>query len=87
MLAEVAARLRRFEDAETLLARCLELAPSFAGARHNYAVVLHRQNKPVEALREIETLLALEPQQSRLQQSEGGDSRRIGEYQQSIEHL
>ena len=29
MLAEVAARLQRFEDAEVLLARCLELAPSF----------------------------------------------------------
>src|SRR5450755_2525224 len=46
MFAEVAARLRRFQDAETLLIRCLELAPSFAGARQNYAMVLHRQNKP-----------------------------------------
>ena len=44
MLAEVAARLGRYGDAETLLAHCLELAPGFAAARHNYAVVLHRQN-------------------------------------------
>ena len=46
MLAEVAARLGRYGDAENLLARCLELAPGFKAARHNYAVVLHRNNKP-----------------------------------------
>jgi cytochrome c-type biogenesis protein CcmH/NrfG len=39
MLAEVGARLGRFEDAEKLLRRCLELAPSFHAARHNYAIV------------------------------------------------
>ena len=33
-------------DAEHLLARCLELAPSFHAARQNYALVLHRGNKP-----------------------------------------
>jgi len=46
MLAEVAARLGRYEDAGTLLTRCLELAPSFTAARHHRAIVLHRQNKP-----------------------------------------
>ena len=46
MLAEVAARCGRNDDAEKLLERCLELAPGFAAARHNYAMVLHRQNKP-----------------------------------------
>jgi len=60
MFAEVAARLRRYKDAETLLERCLELAPSFTAARHNYAIVLHRQNKAEEALREVNTLLALD---------------------------
>src|SRR5262249_20431373 len=38
MFAEVAARLGRFGDAENLLRRCLELAPSFHAARHNYAL-------------------------------------------------
>ncbi len=61
MLAEVAARLARHEDAELLLARCLELAPGFHAARQNYALVLHRGNKPTEALVEIETLLAVDP--------------------------
>ena len=45
MLAEAGSRLGRYEDAENLLARCLELAPSFAAARHNYASILYRENK------------------------------------------
>ena len=61
MLAEVAARLRRYHDAENLLARCLELSPSFKEARHQYALVLHRQNKAAAALHEIDGLLAEEP--------------------------
>jgi predicted Zn-dependent protease len=85
MLAEVAARLRRFKDAETLLVRCLELAPSFSGARHNYAVVLHRQNRPVEALAEVEKLLAAEPHHPGYNNLKAAILVRIGEYQQSIE--
>lgn len=49
MLAEVAARLRRYIDAQTLLEHCLQLAPSFDAARHNYAVVLNRQGKAAAA--------------------------------------
>jgi len=85
MFAEVAARLRRFADAETLLVRCLELAPSFAGARHNYAIVLHRQNKPAAALHEIESLLALEPNNPGYNNLKAAILGRIGEFQQSIE--
>jgi tetratricopeptide (TPR) repeat protein len=58
MLAEVAARLGRHEDAEVLLARCLELAPDFHAARQNYALVLYRGNQPARALAEVEHLLA-----------------------------
>ena len=61
MLAEVAARLRRYADAQTLLERCLELAPSFDAARHNYATVLNRQGKATTALPQVEQLLAKEP--------------------------
>jgi tetratricopeptide (TPR) repeat protein len=58
MLGEVAARLGRHEDAEALLARCLELAPDFHAARQNYALVLYRGNQPARALAEIDQLLA-----------------------------
>ncbi len=61
MLAEVAGRLRRYRDAQDLLERCLELAPSFDAARHNYAIVLNRQAKQKEALPQIERLLAKDP--------------------------
>jgi predicted Zn-dependent protease len=61
MLAEVAGRLRRYKDAQELLERCLELAPSFDAARHNLAIVLNRQSKQKEALPYVEQLLAKEP--------------------------
>jgi predicted Zn-dependent protease len=52
------ARLRRYPDAQQLLERCLELAPSFHAARYNYAVVLNRQARAAEALAQIEPLAA-----------------------------
>jgi len=61
MLAEVAARIGRYEDAAHLLERCLELAPGFHAARQNYAMVLHRGNRPQEALAQVERLLAEDP--------------------------
>jgi len=61
MLAEVAARIGRYRDAEVLLARALELAPEFHAARANYVTVLHRQSKFGLALAEAERLIAAEP--------------------------
>ena len=61
MLAEVAGRLRRYRDAQELLERCLELAPGFDAARHNYAIVLNRQAKQKLALPQVERLLAKDP--------------------------
>jgi tetratricopeptide (TPR) repeat protein len=58
MLAEIAGRLRRYKEAQEILERCLELAPSFDAARHNYAIVLNRQAKQKEALPQVERLLA-----------------------------
>jgi tetratricopeptide (TPR) repeat protein len=84
MLAEVAGRLRRYQDAEHLLSRCLELAPSFAAARHNYAFVLHRQNKATEALVEIDQLLAMEPRQPSYRNLKAAILCSVGEYETSI---
>ncbi len=61
MLAELGTRLGRYSEAEALLERCLELAPSFSGARHNYAVVLYRRQKAAKALVQIDRLLAEDP--------------------------
>ena len=61
MLAEVAGRLGRYPDAETLLTRALELAPDFDAARANYVTVLHRQSKFTDAHIEADRLLASSP--------------------------
>ena len=61
MMAELAARLGRYPDAEKLLARALELAPAFHAARANYVTVLHRQSKFVAALDQAERLIAEDP--------------------------
>jgi len=57
MLAELAVRVDRTEDAQALLERCLELAPGFHEARHNYAIVLNRLSRPQDAIVELEKLL------------------------------
>ncbi|NNM61497.1 MAG: tetratricopeptide repeat protein, partial [Steroidobacteraceae bacterium] len=85
MLAEVAARLRRYQDAETLLARCLELNPSFAEARQQYALVLHRQHKDAEALREVDAMLAKEPHHPGCRNLQAAILVRLGEVAQSLE--
>lgn len=84
MLAEVGARLGRFEDAEKLLARCLELAPSFLAARHNYALVLHRQSKSTEALKQIDLLLAADANNPAYRFLRATALTRIGEYEEAI---
>jgi tetratricopeptide (TPR) repeat protein len=85
MLAEVAARLGRYGDAEILLTRCLELAPSFAAARHHRAIVLHRQNKSAAALLEVTELLAKDPRNPGYNNLKAAILARIGDLQDSIE--
>jgi len=85
MLAEVAGRLRRYADAQQLLERCLELAPSFDAARHNYAIVLNRQSKPMAALPQAERLLAKEPRNPGYLNLKAAILANLGEYAGSIE--
>ncbi|MDB5455489.1 MAG: sulfotransferase, partial [Caulobacter sp.] len=84
MLAEVAARLGRYEDAEVLLARALELVPGFTAARHNYATVLYRQNKSVEAIDQVERLLEIEPRNPAYANLKAAALGHIGEYAAAI---
>ena len=84
MLAEAGMRLGRYEDAERLLARCVELAPGFTPARHNYATVLYRQNKPVEALAQVDRLLTEDPTNPGYRNLKAAALGRTGDYQQAI---
>jgi tetratricopeptide (TPR) repeat protein len=84
MLAEVAARLRRYGDAEALLERCLELSPSFSAARHNYALILHRQARDAQALPQIERLLAEEPRNPGYRNLKAAVLASLGNYTESV---
>src|SRR3954462_5089286 len=46
MLAELAARIGRWKDAENLLRRAVELAPGWTSAKANLALVLGRMGRP-----------------------------------------
>ncbi len=83
MLAEVAARLGRYDDAEKLLARCLELAPDFDAARHNYAGVLNRANKPAEALAQAEILIARDARNPSYRALHAAVLSQLGEYEKA----
>ena len=61
MLAEVRLRQERYKDAETLLARGLELDPASDAARFSYAQALFRQQKAGPATEQLESLLARKP--------------------------
>ncbi len=84
MLAEVAGRIGRYEDAENLLRRALELCPSFAAARFNLAIVLHRQHRSAEAASEIEILLEHEPDSPAYRNLHGAVHSRLGNYEDAV---
>jgi Tfp pilus assembly protein PilF len=83
MLAEVAMRLGRNDDARNLLGRALELAPDFMPARYQFAILLHRRNECAEALAEVERLLAAEPRNPGYRNLAAVIFSRIGEYERA----
>ncbi|MBS0364319.1 MAG: sulfotransferase [Proteobacteria bacterium] len=85
MLAEVAGRLRRYQDAQELLERCLTLAPSFDMARYNYASVLVRQGNAAPALEQVQRLLAREPRNPAYRFLQAAALANVGDYAESIE--
>ena len=85
MLAEAGTRLGRYGDAEALLTRCLELAPSFDGARYNLAIVLYRQQKAGEAAPHLERLLAQDPQEVSYRNLMAACLGLLGDYDRAID--
>src|SRR5205814_812597 len=61
MLAELAARIGRWRDAENLLRRAVELAPGWTAAKANLALVLGRMGRPAEALQLLDDIFEEEP--------------------------
>ncbi|HEX3666169.1 MAG TPA: sulfotransferase [Rhizomicrobium sp.] len=84
MLAEAGARLGRYEDAENLLVRALELAPGFRVARQNYATILYRQNKAAEAIAQTDLLLKDDPRNAGVRALKAAALGQIGEYAEAV---
>jgi tetratricopeptide (TPR) repeat protein len=61
MLGELAARIGRMRDAENLLRRAMELAPSWTAPRANLALILGRMGRPAEAMELLEEVFEAEP--------------------------
>jgi tetratricopeptide (TPR) repeat protein len=84
VLSDIGMKLGQMEDASNLLERCLEIAPDFHSARHSYARVLVRRQKPEAALVETEKLLALEPGNANFLALKGSILVRIGHHAEAI---
>ena len=84
MLAELAGRIGRLEDAGHLLTRALELAPGFLPARQNMAMLLLRRHRFAEALAEVALLLAAEPENPAFLNLQAVALARIGDYADAV---
>ncbi|MCW8871151.1 MAG: sulfotransferase [Xanthomonadales bacterium] len=85
VLADIGIKLGQFDDARHLLERCLELAPDFHLARHNYANVLVRQQRLEEADAQAEKLLAVEPGNPNFRILKGLVLVRMGKHEEALE--
>jgi tetratricopeptide (TPR) repeat protein len=84
MMAELAGRIGRLQDAENLLRRALELAPGFAPARSNLATVLYKQNRPAEAIEALDALREIDGDHIGDQNLKAAALGRIGSYEEAI---
>ncbi len=84
MFAELAGRIGRYRDSENLLRRALELSPAFTAARANLALVLYRQNRPTEAIEELNRVIAEEPDNPGHTNLQAAALGRIGEFDDAL---
>lgn len=84
LLAEIAIKLGIFEDAERLLTQCLTLAPDYHLARLNYAYVLNKREKSLQALAEIEKLEKHQPNVPPQQIIKAAILVRLGQFDKAI---
>ncbi|MFK8050775.1 MAG: sulfotransferase [Halioglobus sp.] len=80
LLADIGIKVNRYQDAKNLLERALELAPDYALARNNYAVVLMRRQELSEALEQVNLLLREDPNSPRYLILKGSILVRMGDH-------
>lgn len=84
LFAELAGRIGRYQDAENLLRRAIELAPQFTAARANLALVLYRTNRAPEALEELARVTADDPDNAGHANLQAAAYGRIGEFDEAL---
>ena len=75
MLAELAARIGRWRDAENLLRRAIELAPGFTAAEANLALVLGRTGPARRSAGAARRHFRRRARRARALEPQGGDAR------------
>jgi tetratricopeptide (TPR) repeat protein len=84
LFAELAGRIGRYQDAENLLRRAIELAPDFTPARANLALVLYRTERVAEALEELAQVTAEDPDNLGNANLKAAAYGRIGEFDEAL---
>ena len=84
MLAELAARIGRWQDAENLLRRAVELAPGWTAAKANLALVLGRMGRPAEAMDLLEDIFEDEPEDLGHWNLKAATLGRLGDFEEAI---
>ncbi|MEI6641419.1 MAG: sulfotransferase [Novosphingobium sp.] len=84
LFAELAGRIGRYQDAENLLRRAIELAPDFTPARANLALVLYRTERVTEALEELARVTSEDPDNLGVANLQAAVFGRIGEFDEAL---
>ncbi len=84
MLAELAARIGRLRDSETLLRRAVELSPGWTTAKANLALILGRTGRPAEALALLDEIFADEPDRIGHWNLKAATLGRLGDFDEAI---
>ncbi len=84
LFAELAGRIGRYQDAENLLRRAIELAPDFTPARANLALVLYRTERVTEALEELAQVTAEDPDNAGVANLQAAAYGRVGEFDEAL---
>ncbi len=84
LLAEIGIKIGVYDEAEHLLARCLDLAPDFHLARLNYANVLGKREKLEESLAQTDQLLESEPNKPAYLAQRAATLVRMGDFARAV---
>jgi tetratricopeptide (TPR) repeat protein len=84
LLAQIGIKQDVLDDAELLLENVLRLAPEYHAARYDYATVLLKRHKHVQAREQMERLLRIDPANRMYQTTYATVCTGFGDYQRAV---